>query len=33
MTHLPPGEVFVTVAIMGGTFLAEIAVFALLGMF
>ncbi|MGY4291739.1 hypothetical protein ACVWXO_011005 [Bradyrhizobium sp. LM2.7] len=33
MTHLPAGDVFLTVAIMGTTFLIEVAFFALIGMF
>ncbi|MGY4622453.1 hypothetical protein ACVWY3_000209 [Bradyrhizobium sp. USDA 4486] len=33
MPLMPMGEVFFTVAIMAVTFLAEIAIFALLGMF
>jgi hypothetical protein len=33
MTPLPPGDAILTVAIMGATFLIEVAFFALIGMF
>jgi hypothetical protein len=33
MTLLPASEVFLTIAIMSGTFLTEIAVFFLIGIF
>lgn len=33
MTHLPAGDVFLTVAIMSAAFLIEVGFFILIGMF